>query len=135
MVGKENLSAETLTDKGFGLVTERGFEVKGETHILAVKTEVFPEKFTEHLIHEHNVWVTPVWFVAKPCLRIMVNSTLTKSEMDRLIDAMTKTRAFLSSVPALTPKLLSNRLKRAISENFVEIISTSTICTESDRSN
>ncbi|MGK7898182.1 MAG: aminotransferase class I/II-fold pyridoxal phosphate-dependent enzyme [Xenococcus sp. (in: cyanobacteria)] len=81
-------------------LTERGFEVFGETHILAVKTEVFPEKFTEHLIHEHNVWVTPVWFVAKPCLRIMVNSTLTKSEMDHLIDAMTKTRAFFSSVAA-----------------------------------
>ena len=81
-------------------LTKRGFEVFGDTHILAVKTEVFPEQFTEHLLHKHNVWVTPVWFVAKPCLRIVVNSSLTKSEMERLIDAMTKTRAFFSSVPA-----------------------------------
>ena len=78
-------------------LSERGFQVLGETHILAVKTDVFPEKFTEHLIHQYNVWVTPVWFVAKPCLRIMVNAALTVPDMDRLVDAMTKTRSFFSS--------------------------------------
>lgn len=78
-------------------LTERQFPVHGKTHILSVKIDIFPEKFTEYLIHEHNVWVTPVWFVARPCLRIMVNSLMTKSEMDHLIEAMTKARSFFSS--------------------------------------
>lgn len=75
-------------------LTKRGFEVAGTTHIIMVKTEIFPEKFTEYLIHRCNVWVTPIWFVAKPGLRIVANATLTESEMDRLVDAMVETRDY-----------------------------------------
>ncbi len=75
-------------------LNENAFDLPGASHIISVRVEVFPEKFTEHMIHEHGVWATPVWFVAQPSLRIMVNATFSDEEMDRLVDALVKTREY-----------------------------------------
>lgn len=82
---------------------EQGFVLPGSSHIISVRVDVFPEKFTEHMLHEHGVWATPVWFVAQPSLRIMVNATFTNEEMDRLVDALVRTRAYFATSPRKRP--------------------------------
>jgi glycine C-acetyltransferase len=41
---------------------------------------------------DYGIWVSPIWFIAKPRLRITVNALHTYEEMDRLVAAMVKAR-------------------------------------------
>jgi glycine C-acetyltransferase len=50
---------------------------------------------------EHRLWVSPIWFIAKPRLRITVNALHTREEMDQLVEAMVETRDVLYQ-PATT---------------------------------
>ncbi len=54
-------------------------------------TEINPKLYARELL-EYGVWVSPIWFIAKPRIRITVNALHTKEEMDRLVAAMVKAR-------------------------------------------
>lgn len=76
---------------------EQDFEVIGDTNVVPVMLpeEVNPKAFAVHLLEKYGIWVSPIWFIAKPRLRITVNALHTKEDMDRLVDAMVATREVL----------------------------------------
>ena len=73
---------------------EEGFEAIGETNVIPVllPSDMNPKNFGRTLLAEHNIWVSPIWFVAKPRLRITANALHTEAEMEQLVSAMVKTR-------------------------------------------
>lgn len=75
-------------------LAETGFETVGTTNVVPVllPPELDPKKFARHLLDKHGIWVSPIWFIAKPRLRITANALHTKADYDRLIDAMVETR-------------------------------------------
>ena len=73
---------------------EHDFEAIGETNVVPVilPPELNPKFFARHLMEFYGIWVSPIWFIAKPRLRITVNALHTKEEMDLLVKAMVATR-------------------------------------------
>lgn len=73
---------------------EAGFEAIGETNVIPVllPPEINPKEFGRMLLENHGIWISPIWFVAKPRMRITANALHTKAEMDQLVEAMVKTR-------------------------------------------
>jgi len=73
---------------------EAGFEAIGETNVIPVllPPEINPKHFGRTLLADHNLWVSPIWFIAKPRLRITANALHTEAEMDQLVSAMVQTR-------------------------------------------
>jgi glycine C-acetyltransferase len=73
---------------------EHDFEVIGETNVLPVllPPELNPKAFARNLMLDHGVWVSPIWFIAKPRIRITANSLHTREEMDKLVSSMTAVR-------------------------------------------
>ncbi|NBD17709.1 MAG: aminotransferase class I/II-fold pyridoxal phosphate-dependent enzyme [Cyanobacteria bacterium] len=73
---------------------EAGFEAIGETNVIPVllPPEINPKHFGRTLLADHNIWVSPIWFIAKPRLRITANALHTEAEMDQLVSAMVQTR-------------------------------------------
>jgi len=73
---------------------EAGFEAIGETNVIPVllPPEINPKHFGRMLLEDHNIWVSPIWFIAKPRLRITANALHTEAEMDQLVSAMVQTR-------------------------------------------
>jgi glycine C-acetyltransferase len=71
-------------------LAEHGFLALGETNVVPVvlPQEVNPKVFGQRLLEDHGIWVSPIWFIAKPRLRITVNALHTEEEMDRLVAAM-----------------------------------------------
>ncbi|MDR9402449.1 MAG: aminotransferase class I/II-fold pyridoxal phosphate-dependent enzyme [Halothece sp. Uz-M2-17] len=76
---------------------EAGFDAIGETNVIPVllPPEINPKHFGRTLLADHNIWVSPIWFIAKPRLRITANALHTEAEMDQLVSAMVKTRDLL----------------------------------------
>ncbi len=76
---------------------EQGFSAIGETNVIPVilPPELNPKVFARQLMEQHGIWVSPIWFIAKPRLRITANALHTKDEMDRLLAAMVSTRDLL----------------------------------------
>ncbi|NEQ28641.1 MAG: aminotransferase class I/II-fold pyridoxal phosphate-dependent enzyme, partial [Microcoleus sp. SIO2G3] len=70
------------------------FEAIGETNVVPIllPTEINPKLFARTLIHEHGLWVSPIWFIAKPRLRVTVNALHTREELDLLVDGMVAAR-------------------------------------------
>jgi glycine C-acetyltransferase len=66
----------------------------GETNVVPVilPTEINPKEFGRRMLTEHGVWISPIWFIAKPRMRITVNALHTKEEMDQLVSALAATR-------------------------------------------
>ncbi len=73
------------------------FAAVGETNVVPVvlPQEINPKVFARQLLEHHGIWVSPIWFIAKPRLRITVNALHTNEEMDRLVAAMVTTRDLL----------------------------------------
>jgi glycine C-acetyltransferase len=73
---------------------EAGFNPIGETNVIPVilPPELSPKPFANHLMDEYGIWVSPIWFIAKPRLRITANALHTREDMDRLVEAMVATR-------------------------------------------
>jgi glycine C-acetyltransferase len=73
------------------------FAALGETNVVPVilPEETNPKIFARQLMEQHGIWVSPIWFIAKPRLRITVNALHTQEEMDRLVAAMVATRDLL----------------------------------------
>jgi len=76
------------------LLAERQFEVLGETNVVPVilPDEIAPKAFAEYLLKHHGVWVSPVWFIAKPRIRIVANVLHTEQELTRLADVLVQAR-------------------------------------------
>jgi glycine C-acetyltransferase len=75
-------------------LVEHEFMPIGETNVVPVilPTDVNPKHFARKLMNEHGIWVSPIWFIAKPRLRITANALHTREEIDRLVTAMTAVR-------------------------------------------
>ena len=73
-----------------GCLKRKEFDIAGETHIIPVflPSSISPKKFAQKLLHEYGFWVSPVWYVSKPRLRIVANVLHTQTEMDRLVTSM-----------------------------------------------
>jgi glycine C-acetyltransferase len=83
-------------------LAQEGFTAIGETNVVPVlmPPELNPKEFGRRLLEDQGVWISAIWFIAKPRMRITVNATHTQEEMDRLVDGMVATReAMLRSVP------------------------------------
>lgn len=76
------------------LLNQEGFNPIGETNVIPVilPPELNPKEFSNHLMEEYGIWVSPIWFIAKPRLRITANALHTREDMDRLVEAMVATR-------------------------------------------
>jgi glycine C-acetyltransferase len=76
------------------LLLEHDFDAIGETNVIPVllPDEINPKYFARKLLHDHGVWVSPIWFIAKPRLRLTANALHTRDEMDRLVACMTEVR-------------------------------------------
>ncbi|MEM9540871.1 MAG: aminotransferase class I/II-fold pyridoxal phosphate-dependent enzyme [Cyanobacteria bacterium P01_E01_bin.42] len=75
-------------------LNQEGFNPIGETNVIPVllPPELNPKEFSNRLMEEYGIWVSPIWFIAKPRLRITANALHTREEMDRLVEAMVATR-------------------------------------------
>jgi len=73
---------------------EHDFAAIGETNVLPVilPPEINPKVFARQLMQNYGIWVSPIWFIAKPRIRITVNALHTKEEMDRLVAGMVAIR-------------------------------------------
>jgi glycine C-acetyltransferase len=73
------------------------FAAVGETNVVPVvlPQEINPKLFARQLLEHHGIWVSPIWFIAKPRIRMTVNALHTHEEMDRLVAAMVATRDLL----------------------------------------
>jgi glycine C-acetyltransferase len=76
---------------------EQGFAAIGETNVIPVilPPEINPKLFGRLMLEKHGIWISPIWFIAKPRLRITVNALHTQEEMDRLVAALVATRDLL----------------------------------------
>ncbi len=75
------------------------FEAIGETNVIPVilPPELDPKSFARALMEEYKLWVSPIWFVAKPRLRITANALHTEAEIEQLVSGMVAVREKLFS--------------------------------------
>ena len=73
------------------------FAAVGETNVVPVvlPQDINPKVFARQLLEHHGIWVSPIWFIAKPRIRMTVNALHTHEEMDKLVAAMVATRDLL----------------------------------------
>ena len=78
-------------------LADHGFAAIGETNVVPVllSPEINPKIFGRRMLEEHGIWISPIWFIAKPRMRITVNALHTREEMDRLVAAMVATQDLL----------------------------------------
>ena len=78
-------------------LAKHDFIATGETNVVPVilPPEINPKMFARQIMQDHGIWVSPIWFIAKPRMRITVNSLHTQEEMDRLVTGMVATRNLL----------------------------------------
>jgi glycine C-acetyltransferase len=76
---------------------EQGFNAIGETNVIPVilPQDINPKLFGRLMMENHGIWVSPIWFIAKPRIRITANALHTKEDMDRLVAGMMATRDVL----------------------------------------
>jgi glycine C-acetyltransferase len=78
-------------------LTEHDFLAIGETNVIPVvlPPEINPKLFARELMAKHGIWVSPIWFIAKPRIRITSNALHTQADMDRLVAGMVAIRDLL----------------------------------------
>lgn len=78
-------------------LAEAGFQALGETNVVPVilPPELNPKEFGRVMLDRYGIWVSPIWFIAKPRIRMTATALHTKEEMDRLVAAMVGTRDLL----------------------------------------
>ncbi|MEO0869956.1 MAG: pyridoxal phosphate-dependent aminotransferase family protein [Cyanobacteria bacterium J06642_11] len=79
-----------------------GFDAIGETNVIPVllPPELDPKSYARALMEEYGIWVSAIWFIAKPRLRITANALHTQAEMDRLVESMITVREKLGGAVA-----------------------------------
>jgi glycine C-acetyltransferase len=80
-----------------------GFETIGETNVVPIllPPELNPKEFARTLMHEHGIWASAIWFIAKPRIRTTVNVLHTREQMDALVNAMVAVREKMSRSAAV----------------------------------
>jgi glycine C-acetyltransferase len=75
-------------------LADHDFDVIGETNVIPVllPSDINPKVFGRELMEQHGIWVSPIWFIAKPRIRMTANALHTKEEIDRLVAGMVATR-------------------------------------------
>ena len=75
------------------------FDLLGETHVVPIQLppHISPKAFSRYLLEQMHIWVSPVWLVAKPRIRIVVNSLHTRAELRRLVDCLVRARSCFSA--------------------------------------
>lgn len=75
-----------------------GFDVCGATQVVPVLLPdgCSPKTFARQLLHQHGFWVSPVWYAAKPRLRLVANRLHSQKDIKELVAAMSATRKSLS---------------------------------------
>lgn len=78
-------------------LAEENFIASGETNVVPVilPPEINPKIFGRQLLEKHGIWASPIWFIAKPRMRITVNALHTQEDMERLVSAMVAVRDLL----------------------------------------
>ena len=78
-------------------LAENDFSALGETNVVPVilPSDINPKMFARHLMETYGIWVSPIWFIAKPRIRITTNALHTQEEMDRLVAGMVAVRDLL----------------------------------------
>jgi glycine C-acetyltransferase len=78
-------------------LAEHDFDAIGQTNVIPVilPSEINPKIFGRHIMKDHGIWVSPIWFVAKPRIRITVNALHSIEDMERLVTGMVATRNLL----------------------------------------
>jgi glycine C-acetyltransferase len=76
---------------------EHGFDAIGETNVVPVilPPEINPKIFGRQIMKDYGIWISPIWFIAKPRMRITVNALHTKEDIDCLVTGMVATRNLL----------------------------------------
>ncbi|HEY9814281.1 MAG TPA: aminotransferase class I/II-fold pyridoxal phosphate-dependent enzyme [Candidatus Obscuribacterales bacterium] len=85
-------------------LTDLGFDAIGETNVVPVllPPEINPKEFGQKIMNDYGIWISPIWFIAKPRMRITVNARHTQEELDRLVAGMVGTRDALLCKQTLT---------------------------------
>jgi glycine C-acetyltransferase len=75
-------------------LAKHDFVAIGETNVIPVvlPSEINPKLFARKIMQDHGIWVSPIWYIAKPRMRITVNALHTQEEMDRLVTGIVATR-------------------------------------------
>jgi glycine C-acetyltransferase len=78
-------------------LAEHDFVAIGETNVVPVilPPDINAKMFGRQIMKDHGIWVSPIWFVAKPRIRITVNALHTEEDMERLVAGMVATRNML----------------------------------------
>jgi glycine C-acetyltransferase len=65
----------------------------GETNVLPIMLppEIDLKVYARELL-DYGIWVSPIWYIAKPRLRVTVNALHTREEMDQLVATMVQVR-------------------------------------------
>ena len=86
-------------------LSNHNFECIGETNVIPVllPEDLDPKVFGRKLMTDCGIWVSPIWFIAKPRMRITANALHTKEEMDQLVNAMVQVRADMYDAVIKTP--------------------------------
>lgn len=73
---------------------ENDFAAIGETNVVPVilPPEINPKHYARILMTDYGIWVSPIWFIAKPRIRITANSLHTREEIDHLVAGMVAAR-------------------------------------------
>ncbi|MEC4812849.1 MAG: aminotransferase class I/II-fold pyridoxal phosphate-dependent enzyme [Scytonema sp. PMC 1069.18] len=76
---------------------EHGFDTIGATNVVPVilPPEINPKIFGRQIMKDYGIWISPIWFIAKPRMRITVNALHTKEDIDCLVTGMVGTRNLL----------------------------------------
>ena len=80
------------------LLADHGFEAIGETNVVPIllPEHINPKDFCDYMLKHHGIWASPVWFIAKPRVRVVVNVTHSEDDLRRLVDALVSTKALFS---------------------------------------
>ena len=76
------------------LLSENDFEATGITNVVPVLMPdgIDVKDFCDYLLKQHGIWASPVWFIAKPRIRIVVNVLHTEAQLSQLVEALVATR-------------------------------------------
>ncbi len=95
--GRPELVARLMQNASYARenLKQAGFEVLGETNVLpmVLPAGVPPKHVARYLIEEHGIWVSPVWYIARPRLRAVVSAQHTNAEISKLVDALDQMRS------------------------------------------
>ena len=66
-----------------------GVQAMGKSAIISVDVgDKSPKDLADILMVHHGIWVTPVWFVGKPSLRLIGSALYSRHDMDELVKSL-----------------------------------------------